>query len=132
MRSAPTLNNWMTPFSSVAMLEKLALLKIAFCKAPALRRASSRRTSVTILMAGGLPSEIVGFCITVLPVLFAQNALETSRYFGQNDWFGKKGKFSDQPASGLYLSFRYGRRQEYDRHVLQFWIRSKTGGHFAA
>jgi hypothetical protein len=32
MRSAPTLNTWMTPFSSVAMLEKLALLKIAFCK----------------------------------------------------------------------------------------------------
>ena len=31
----------MTPFSSVAMLEKLALLKIAFCKAPALSNASS-------------------------------------------------------------------------------------------
>jgi hypothetical protein len=30
MRSAPTLKSWMTPFSSVAMLEKLALLKIAF------------------------------------------------------------------------------------------------------
>src|ERR1019366_1232353 len=31
----------MTPFASVAMLEKLALLKIALCRAPALRSASS-------------------------------------------------------------------------------------------
>src|ERR1041385_8854668 len=30
----------MTPFSSVAMLEKLALLKIAFCRAPAFRPLS--------------------------------------------------------------------------------------------
>src|SRR5882724_11758241 len=43
----------MTPFSSVAMLEKLALLKIAFCKAPVLSRAASRRTSVT---ASALPA----------------------------------------------------------------------------
>src|SRR5579883_1065407 len=35
----------MTPFSSVAMLEKFALLKMAFCKAPVLSRASSRWTS---------------------------------------------------------------------------------------
>src|SRR5208282_760063 len=36
----------MTPFSSVAILEKLALLNIASCKAPALSRASLRWTSV--------------------------------------------------------------------------------------
>jgi len=30
---------WMTPCASVAMLEKLALLKIARCSAPALSRA---------------------------------------------------------------------------------------------
>src|SRR5450830_249275 len=36
----------MTPFASVAMLEKLALLKIAFCKAPVLSNASWRRTLV--------------------------------------------------------------------------------------
>jgi hypothetical protein len=36
MRSAPTLKIWMTPFASVAILEKLALLKIARCRAPAL------------------------------------------------------------------------------------------------
>src|SRR6187399_3292866 len=41
MRSAPTLKIWMTPFSSVAMLEKLALLKIALCNAPASSSASS-------------------------------------------------------------------------------------------
>src|SRR3569623_1308401 len=32
--SALTLKIWMTPFASVAMLEKLALLKIALCSAP--------------------------------------------------------------------------------------------------
>jgi hypothetical protein len=32
---------WITPFASVAMLEKLALLKIALCRAPALSSASS-------------------------------------------------------------------------------------------
>src|ERR1700690_90962 len=46
MRSAPTLKIWITPFASVAMLEKLALLKIAFCRAPVLSRVSWRRTSV--------------------------------------------------------------------------------------
>ncbi len=35
MRSAPTLKIWITPFASVAMLEKLALLKMALCNAPA-------------------------------------------------------------------------------------------------
>ncbi|MFZ4688612.1 MAG: hypothetical protein ACOYLS_05195 [Polymorphobacter sp.] len=41
MRSAPTLKIWMTPLASVAMLEKLALLKIALCSASALTIASS-------------------------------------------------------------------------------------------
>src|SRR5450756_2243038 len=47
---------WMTPFASVAILEKLALLKIAFCKAPVLSKASWRRTSVmpSALPAAGL------------------------------------------------------------------------------
>jgi hypothetical protein len=35
----------MTPFASVAMLEKLALLKIALCRAPVFRRAFVCRTS---------------------------------------------------------------------------------------
>jgi hypothetical protein len=41
MRSAPTLKIWMTPWASVAMLEKLALLRIARCRAPALSSTSS-------------------------------------------------------------------------------------------
>src|SRR5204862_501745 len=103
----------MTPFASVAMLEKLALLKIALCNAPAFSRASSRRTSVTILMAGGSPLAAGGFFTIVLRVaLFTQKALKTSRYLGQHDRFGKKGKSSDQPASRLYFTFGYGRRQE--------------------
>src|SRR6187402_2497962 len=36
----------MTPFSSVAMLEKFALLRIAFCNAPVLSKVCWRRTSV--------------------------------------------------------------------------------------
>src|SRR5258706_9839341 len=51
MRSAPTLKIWMTPLASVAMLEKLALLKMALCRAPALSRASCRRTSVMTTFA---------------------------------------------------------------------------------
>src|SRR3954467_10408408 len=39
IRSAPTLNSWITPFSSVAMLEKFALLRIAVCSAPAIKRS---------------------------------------------------------------------------------------------
>src|SRR5580700_3534069 len=123
----------MTPFSSVAMLEKLALLKIAFCKAPAFSRASSRRISVTILMAGGSPWKTGGIFIIVLRVaLFAQKLLKTSRYFGQNDRFGKKGKSSDPPTTRLDFFFRDGRRQKYNRHVFQFGTRLKTGGQFAA
>src|SRR5688572_2590048 len=47
MRSAPTLKSWMMPFSSVAMSEKLALVRIAFCRAPVLSSASWRRISLT-------------------------------------------------------------------------------------
>src|ERR1017187_2460839 len=66
----------MTPFSSVAILEKLALLKIAFCKAPVLSRASSRRTSVmtsTVPAASSAKAAITGpFAIFSVPfrVLF--------------------------------------------------------------
>src|SRR3972149_9479701 len=36
----------MMPFSSVAIIEKLALVRIAFCKAPVLSNACWRRASV--------------------------------------------------------------------------------------
>src|SRR4029450_8006550 len=45
IRSAPTLNSWVRPLSGGAMLEKLALWRMAFCSAPVLRSASCRRTS---------------------------------------------------------------------------------------
>ena len=41
----------MTPFASVAMLEKLALLKIALCNAPALSSASSARLRARVVRA---------------------------------------------------------------------------------
>src|SRR6202043_3412443 len=50
MRSAPTLKIWMTPFESVAMLEKLALLKIALCRAPALSSTSSARLDIAFTL----------------------------------------------------------------------------------
>src|ERR1700688_1908999 len=48
----------MMPFSSVAIIEKLALLKIAFCRAPVFNRASWRRTSVMPL-GGRSPALII-------------------------------------------------------------------------
>src|ERR1019366_4584428 len=68
MRSAPTLKIWMTPFASVAMLEKLALLKIALCRAPTLSSASLRRTSVTTFPVPGSPSRIA-LCSIFVPFL---------------------------------------------------------------
>src|SRR3972149_1687338 len=41
----------MMPFSSVAIIEKLALLRIALCKAPVLSRASLRCTSMPAAFA---------------------------------------------------------------------------------
>lgn len=41
MRSAPTLKIWITPFASVAMLEKFELFKMAVWSAPAFSNASS-------------------------------------------------------------------------------------------
>src|ERR1035438_9781375 len=41
----------MTPFASVAILEKLALLKIALCRAPALSSASSACLRAVLLLA---------------------------------------------------------------------------------
>src|SRR5664279_245295 len=60
MRSAPTLKIWITPLASVAMLEKLALLKFALCKAPVFSRASWRRTSVIPL---SLTERVVAFAV---------------------------------------------------------------------
>src|SRR3954469_25987201 len=53
MRSAPTLKIWITPFASVAMLEKFALLKMALWSALALRSVSCRRPSVRASAAPG-------------------------------------------------------------------------------
>src|ERR1700682_3843627 len=54
LRSAPTLKIWITPLASVAMLEKLALLKIALCKAPVVSRASVVPAPTTAPLALGV------------------------------------------------------------------------------
>jgi hypothetical protein len=40
MRSAPTLKSWMTPLSPVAMLEKLALLRLPSAALPVFSSAA--------------------------------------------------------------------------------------------
>ena len=53
------------PFSSVAMIEKLALVRIAFCSAPALSSAAWRRDSATQSAAAasqGRPAGALCFC----------------------------------------------------------------------
>src|SRR6185503_8805752 len=72
MRSAPTLNSWMMPFSSVAMIEKLALVRIAYCRAPAFSRAFSRR-----LLAAPLPASPAGVALfPALDILVAASQSE--------------------------------------------------------
>src|SRR5271156_4241551 len=58
MRSAPTLKIWITPLASVAMLEKLALLKMAFCRAPVVSCASWRRNSLRTFAISAPFSEV--------------------------------------------------------------------------
>jgi hypothetical protein len=60
MRSAPTLKIWMTPLASVAMLEKLALLKIAACRALAGSKAASGWTLVALLAVTVAPVRMAG------------------------------------------------------------------------
>src|SRR5580704_8433379 len=69
MRSAPTLKIWMTPFASVAMLEKLALLKMAACSAPVSSntfvRGPALPTFVDSILPPGAPSgPALGLAIT--------------------------------------------------------------------
>jgi hypothetical protein len=49
----------MTPFASVAMLEKLALLKIALCRAPALSSASSACLRAALSAASETPVRVL-------------------------------------------------------------------------
>ena len=66
IRSAPTLKIWMTPFASVAMLEKFALLKIALCRAPVVSSASARPASVLLSALSAALFPTVGIHIRYL------------------------------------------------------------------
>src|SRR5215210_1393260 len=56
----------MTPLASVAMLEKLALLKIALCNAPVVSRASECPVGITAPFAPGVRRS-EGLLATVIP-----------------------------------------------------------------
>src|SRR5438105_10702942 len=125
----------MTPLSSVAILEKLALLKMAFCKAPAFSRTSLRRTSVTISTARGSPSKIAFWSIIVTfwsgllrDASSAQVMLEAGDDFRQDDRLRQKWKTPESPTTRRNFPFRDRRRQKYNRHGFQFCIRLETSG----
>ena len=59
----------MTPFASVAMLEKLALLKIALCRAPALRSASSASFRAVLSEASKRPASVLVSSFPLVMVL---------------------------------------------------------------
>src|SRR5688572_13935028 len=121
MRSAPTLKIWITPFSSVAMLEKLALFRIAFCRAPVLSTTSLRRTSVMTAPATESAS-IIAFCSIncFLRDVSAEVMLQTRGHFREDDRLGEKGIFSDLAATHRHLFFRDDTRQKHNRHGFQF------------
>src|SRR5580765_2457815 len=86
MRSAPTLKIWMTPLASVAMLEKLALLKIAAWRAPVFSRALVRPTCTgTSAASGPMPRPVVmdresgGHAARDGPVDFGRKAFAVER-----------------------------------------------------
>ena len=78
MRSAPTLKSWMTPFSSVAMIEKLALVRIAFCSAPALRSAVVRPRSGVLPVFQASPGRSGPLAASVMAA-FVSVAIAVSR-----------------------------------------------------
>src|SRR5450631_273078 len=98
----------MTPFASVAMLEKLALLKIALCRAPVFSRDSACRTSILASAASGVVSGAISMCSSVLAV-----AVKTSGglvLHGDRDVHdGRRGLESDgRWASGQRLVGSHG------------------------
>src|SRR5512134_503452 len=72
MRSAPTLNSWMMPFSSVAMMEKRALLRIALRSALALGNPA-------LAMAALSAADGLRRCCVSLPWSTAQGSSRSTR-----------------------------------------------------
>src|ERR1700680_3389843 len=72
----------MTPFASVAMLEKLALLKIARCKAPVFSRASVCRTSMLSSAPSAGSLWAVGMCPRFHRILIQAARKHCQRQFG--------------------------------------------------
>ena len=92
----------MTPLASVAMLEKLALLKIALCNAPVLSNVSSCRISKTS------PSTLAPLCSAVVKrsncvfIVYSDDTSLLSWWFGTNC----KRSLSRRKHNYLLLSFK--------------------------
>src|SRR5438067_1913289 len=108
MRSAPTLKIWITPRSSVAMLEKLALLKIASCNAPVFSTTACRRVSLMTSRLPGSSASRTFFCFIFLRSA-AQLFLEAGGQFRKNDRLRQKGLSADQAATAVNFCFGDGR-----------------------
>src|SRR5688500_4943937 len=87
MRSAPTLKIWMTPFASVAMLEKLALLKLALCSAPAVSTASDPRRS----RLGSTVAAVRFEAVAILSSVHRSGALRLRRRPSEDQRLGTSG-----------------------------------------
>src|SRR5665647_3928733 len=123
MRSAPTLKIWITPLASVAMLEKLALLKIAFCRAPAWSRASSANLRVEWSAASETSISVAVLWCSIVMVL---PKLTCVRPTHRMDYETSK-RCCNQAVKGiLQLTFSIGLLQEVcalDKERLHFGVK---------
>src|SRR5881392_2045974 len=107
----------MTPLSSVAMLEKLALLNIASCNAPAFRSVSSLRTSVNFsVSASRTDSSCIGIVWEVLRRLVSQILSHNRRYFTEVNRLCHEWKASDPPPSRRHCFLGRCGGEEHYRH----------------
>src|SRR4029079_7912836 len=70
IRCAPPLKIWMTPLASVAMLEKLALLKIALWSAPALSNTSVAEAFVATPFDLGVGRSVLALSLVFIYMAF--------------------------------------------------------------
>src|SRR5687768_3263663 len=118
----------MTPFSSVAMLEKFALLKIASCNAPVFSSASWRRTSVKVCTAtpAGPPASsalpalslvaIALFISILCPGSLARVPLNTLDQLMHCHWLCQKGKAANASCHCFDFFLCDASREKDDRH----------------
>src|SRR5450759_428046 len=120
----------MTPFASVAMLEKLALLKIALCRAPVVSSASVCRTLMLTSVVSGMLLWTVGICSSfhLIPTLYYDRC---RRQWGCHPSPERTGSaaISGPGAGGCRVGGpEYCRRQSPADRAIQLWIAKIAAG----